>query len=219
MSLLHPRQLVIFEGDSMTRRNMLPSTDTWPLLRMNNWDHSWADLVEEWIFAQRPDLQIKCRQVAIGGSAIPDLENRYETQVKPHQPAWILFTLGTNDFSRGMSVDEFRARLTRYIETAQRDCGTRFFYAGGFLPMPSLDAANVEKVTQANDHYQAAREVVRASGGIVPEIGPIMKAKAELHYAASTYHSFYSDGTHFNSLGNHVLAGIVLEQLGIFRSI
>ena len=201
----------------MTRRSMPPSADTWPLLRMNNWDHSWADMVEEWIFAHRPDLQIKCRQAAIGGSTITDLENRYEPQVKPHRPAWILFTLGTNDFSRGIPVGDFRARLTAYIETAQRDCGTRFFYAGGYLPMPTLDAANVERVLNANGHYQAAREVVRASGGLAPEIGPMMKQKAELHYAASTFHSFYSDGTHFNSLGNHVLAGLVLEQLGIFQ--
>jgi lysophospholipase L1-like esterase len=200
----------------MTRRNIPPSADIWPLLRLNNWHRSWADLVEEWIFAHRPDLQIKCRQAAVGGSTIADLEARYEVQVKPHRPSWILFTLGTNDYSRGIPLDDFRARLIDYIQTAQRDSGARFFYTGGFLTMPGLPALEVPKITGAQPYFQAVRDVVCASGGIAPEIGEIMKEKAEQHFAASPYHTFYSDGSHFAPLGNHVLAGIVLEHLHIF---
>jgi lysophospholipase L1-like esterase len=116
MSILKPKQTLVFEGDSLTRRSMAPSADNWPLLRLNNWHHSWADLVEEWIFAHRPDLQIKCRQSAIGGSSIINLEERYEAQVKPHRPAWILLTLGSNDRNaRNIPVAEFRERFATCV--------------------------------------------------------------------------------------------------------
>lgn len=61
-----------------------------------------------------------------------------------------------------------------------------------------------------------AADVVRASGDLAPEIAKPFKEKAEQHFAASTYHNFYADGSHLNALGNHVLAGLVLEHLGLF---
>ena len=195
---------------------MLPNSDVWPLLRMNNWHRSWADLVEEWIFAHRPDLRLSSHQVAIGGSSIFELEARYETQVKVHAPDWILFTLGTNDCSRKIPLDDFRSRLTAYVARAQKDSGARFFYAGGMLAMPGLSAADAEHIGKSQAYCAIAREVVRASGGMTPEIGRIMKEKAELHFAASAFHSYYADGVHLGPLGNHVLAGIVLEELGVF---
>ena len=215
-ALLLPGQVMVFEGDSLTRRSMPPSMDNWPLLRMNQWDRSWADLVEEWVFAHRPDLQIKCRHAAVGGSTITGMESRYESCVKLHRPSWILFTLGTNDCTQKIGVKNFRNRLAAYIQTAHSDSAARFLYAGGFLPMPGLTAADVEKVNQAREYYDAAREAVIASGGIAVDVGLAMQKKAELHFAASTYHSFYADGTHLNALGNHVLAGLVMEMLGVF---
>lgn len=215
-NLLQPGQVLLFEGDSLSRRAMGASVNNWPLLRMNNWHRSWADLLEEWIFAHRPELEIRCHHVAIGGSTIADLEARYKTQVSPCLPSWIFLTLGTNDFIRGIGVDDFRSRLTTYIRTAQSEHGTRFFYLGGFLPMPGLPESETEVVEKLQGHFQAAREAVLASGGIAPDLGPLMKEKADRHFASSHFHSYYGDGLHFNALGNHVLAGLVMEELGLF---
>ena len=218
MTILQPKQTLIFEGDSMTRRSVAPCADNWPLVPMNNWNPSWADLVEEWIFAHRPDLQIKCRQTAIGGSSIIDLDHRYEEQVKPHRPAWIFLTLGSNDCNAcDIPVKVFRERFATYVSRAQTDSGARFFYAGGFLPMPGLVREEIRRIERCQDHYETARGVVRASGGLAPEIAGPLKHKAEQHFAASTYHTFYSDGVHLNALGNHVLAALLLEALGVFR--
>ena len=214
--VLKPGQSVVFEGDSMTRRSMMPSSDNWPLLRMNNWHRSYAELVEEWIFAHRPDLNIKCRHAAIGGSAVTDLHARYETQVKPQRPGWIIFTIGSNDCARGCSPADFESGLARYIEAAQRDSGARFLYAGDFEPMPGLAEESREHVARAKPYFEIARRLVIGSGGLAPGIGAALRAKAELHFAQSNFHSYYGDGVHLGALGNHVLAGLVLEALGVF---
>lgn len=195
---------------------MPPSADTWPLLRMNNWDHSYAEIVEEWLFANLPHLRIKCRHAAIGGSTTEDLHRRYEQQVKPQRPNWIVLTIGSNDYSRKVSLEQFSDSLERYITQAKADSGARFFYAGGFEAMPTMAEADRVRIAGAQPYYQAARALVRKHGGLAPEIGKAMRAKAEQHYEASTYHTFYSDGSHLCALGNHVLAGLVLQGLGAY---
>jgi len=213
-TILQPDQILVFEGDSLTRRAMHPSADNWPLLRMNNWHRSYAELVEEWLFAHRPDLRLKARHAAIGGSTIRDLHARYEIQVKPHSPSWIIFTLGTNDC--GTPLDDFEAELARYLDTARRSSGSRFLYVGGFEPMPGLGEAETRHLVEARLYYDTARRLVPAFGGLAPDFGAALRAKAELHFSQSPFHSYYGDGLHLSALGNHVLAGLVLEALGVF---
>lgn len=214
--LLQPDSILVFEGDSLTRRDMLPSADDWPLLRMNNWHRSYAELTDEWIFAHRPDLRIKCRHAAIGGSSIEELHARYESQIKPHRPAWIVFTLGTNDSARQIPLVTFESELARYLSTVARDAGTRCLYVGGLQPMPGLDAENISAISRSQPYSKSAARLVREAGGLAPEIGEALRIKAEQHYAASPFHTFYADGLHFNALGNRVIAGLVLEALGVF---
>ena len=159
--ILQPDQTLVFEGDSLTRRAMNHSADNWPLLRMNNWHRSCAELVEEWLFAHRPDLRLKARHAAIGGSNIHDLHARYETQVKPHSPSWIIFTLGTNDCVIGLDV--FEAELSRYLDTARGESGSRFLYVGGFEAMPGLgDARRAPTTTRpaaSSPHLVGSRRI------------------------------------------------------------
>lgn len=217
--LLKAGQVIIFEGDSLTRRSTPPSADIWPLLRMNNWHHSYAEIVEDWLFSNLPALNLKARHCAIGGSTIDDLLVRYETHVKPNHPDWIIFTLGTND-SRRMPLEAFREKLTAYVQTAQRDANTRFFFCGGFLPMPGLSSDEAARNADIQPFYNAAREVILASGGLAPLIGHAFLAKAQaLHAQCPEFHSVYGDGIHLNALGNNVLAGLVLQALGAYQQL
>lgn len=209
-------QVIVFEGDSLTRRSMGPSADNWPFLRMNNWHHSYAEILEEWLFANLPHLRIKCRHAAIGGSTTEELLARYEKHVKPHRPSWIILTIGTNDYSRGIPLEQFSNSLKSYILQAQKDSGARFLYAGGFEIMPGLPDGDKPRITAAQTYYHTARAIIREHGGLAPEIGRALREKAETHYASSTYHSYYSDGSHLNALGNHALAGLLLQALGAY---
>ena len=198
----------------MSRRSMLPSLDTWAFLRMNNWHHSYGEIAEEWLLANLPELQIRCRHAAVGGSTLEGMIARYETQVKPCEPRCIVFTIGGNDYSRQVPLDEFEGRLRDYIARAQRDSGARFLYAGGFRVMPGLGSAETAKIEGCQPYFELARRVVRESGGIDCDMGADLAEKAAALHALSPYHTFYSDGVHLNALGNHVLAGLVLKHLG-----
>lgn len=211
--------VLVFEGDSMTRRAVAPMASNWPLLRMNQWNHSWADIVSEWLFAMLPELNLKTLNGAIGGSTVDQVTERYATNVAPRKPAWIFLTLGTNDARVQMPLAGFREKLAAYIGRAAEDAGTRCFFVGGFPPLPGLADDQLERLRRAQDYFSAAREVVAASGGLAPDLGPSLRAKAESHYAASVMHAYYADGVHYNALGNTVLAGLVLERLGaVFAS-
>lgn len=217
--MLRVEQVLVFEGDSLTRRAMPPSADTWALLRLNNWDHSYAEIAEEWLFANLPHLRLKIRHCAVGGSGIRDLRGRYESQVKPLRPAWLIFSVGVNDAVRSLPLDEFRAELEAYVATALADQGTRCLYVGGFRVMPKLPRSEVDRLMTAQSYFEAARAIVRAHGGLAPDLGSALQRKAELHFEASPFHSHYSDGLHLSALGNAVLAGLVLQVLGAYAAL
>lgn len=214
--LLKPNDILVFEGDSLTRRQVPPCIDTWPLARIQGWDHSYSELVDEWLFVNLPALRLKSRHAAIGGSPMSAVADRYETQVKPQKPNWIVLTIGSNDAVRGVNLDAFAQCLTGYIQTAKRDSGARFIYAGGFLPMPGLTDEGKAKLELCQPFYEAARRVVRDSGGIAPPMGKAMLRQAEALYAWSTFNTFYADGVHLNALGNRVLASLVLQAMGAY---
>ena len=212
--LLAPQSTLVFEGDSMTRRSTGPSLDTWAFLRMNNWHHSYSEIVEEWLLANLPELRIKVRHAAVGGSTMEGMLARYEAQVKPCRPSCVVFSIGGNDCSCEVPLDKFEAQLRAYIAQAVADSGTRFLYAGGFPAMPGLGAIETEKIARSQPYFEIARRVVRESDGITDDMGAAMKEKADVLYELSSHHTFYSDGAHLNALGNHVLAGLALRQLG-----
>jgi len=213
-SLLKPNQMLVFEGDSLTRRQVPPCADTWPLSRINGWDHSYSEIVDEWLFVNLPAMRLKVRHAAIGGSTCESMTERYQTCVKPLKPDWIIITMGSNDATRGVKITTFVQTLTRYIETARQDSGARFLYAGGFLPMPGVTEEGRAKLERCQPYYKAAKQAVRSAGGIVPPMGDAMLRQAEALYATSPYHTFYADGNHLNGLGNRVLASLVVQALG-----
>ena len=55
--LLRRGQMIVFDGDSLTRRCGPPSYDNWPYLRLMNWQDSYADRVAEgpWVNGASPD--------------------------------------------------------------------------------------------------------------------------------------------------------------------
>jgi lysophospholipase L1-like esterase len=196
---------------------MPPCADTWPLARFNGWDHSYGEMVEEWLFVNLPSLRLKARHAAIGGSLMTAIADRYDTCVKPAKPNWVIITSGSNDAARGVPLQSFADTLTRYIEVAQRDSGARFLYAGGFLPMPGVTEEGRQKLEKCQPYFDAARRAIQASGGLTPPMGPAMLRRAEELYALSPFNTFYADGVHLNGLGNRVLASLVLEALGAYK--
>lgn len=209
------KQTVVFDGDSLTSRRMGPNREGWPLLSLNNWERTWADDVSRLLFAFRPDLGLRFHECAIGGSSCRELAERFDRFVLPYRPDWVLMTLGGNDSARDIPLTEFRERMTTYCQRVERECGGRVVFVSGFRPCPGQPNPDVDYHAKRNRYAKALAAVARETGHHFLDIGPGFVRQAKILYRQSTFHTFYSDGGHFNALGNLVLAGEVLRAFGV----
>jgi len=210
-----PRQTVVFEGDSLTALRRGQTHDQWPWLRISNNHRSWADTFSELVFAWRPDLALQFRLAAVGGSSCRELDERLEPVVAPLRPDWILLTLGSNDATREIPLDEFEATLRRYAARSA-EWGGRLVFLYNVQACPNASQAAIDKVEKRRPYYA----VEEALGAELPnvhliDIGSPLLEKARLHYDQYPGHSVYSDGTHFSNLGGMIVAGEVLKACGI----
>ena len=212
--LLQPGDCIVFDGDSLTSRRLRPNLDTWPYLRLMNWDGSYADHVADWLFCNRPDLRLSFRQAAIGGSIASECLARYDEAVKPHKPAWVVMTISTNDHNRHVPLKEFEAALTKYARRLKQDSGGRMMILAGFKPFPFLDADKLEFRERAK-YYQVIRKVLRQQDGLYVDVGTPLFQKARQLHKLWPGHTLYSDGCHLNAVGNAILTTQVLQALGV----
>lgn len=206
--------VIVFDGDSLTSRRMGPSRDTWPYLRLSNAEREYPEMVDEWLFCNRPDLQISCKVAAVGGSPCAAMLERFASTVAPQKPRVVIFTIGSNDHTLGVPVATFLGQLTDYCRRVQL-LGGKLLYISGMKPCPNLDEASRQRLDSRQDYYRAGMETVLQLGGHVLDIGDELKAKAEALAELYSGHTVYSDGQHFNAIGNSIIAALVLEKLGV----
>ena len=212
--LLEPEDLMLFDGDSLTSRRRGGSMDTWPYLRMMNWHQTWADEVERLLFALRPELDLRFRNAAISGSASIDLLEKFDHAVRPYSPDWVILTCGGNDLNRGIDLDDFRRNLSEYSRAVTEECDGRMAFLACWVPCPGAPEHKAEAYPRRAEYYGVLRELAEEFDGLYIDACPAMEEKAELLYEQSEAHTVYSDGGHFNELGNLIIAGEVLKAFG-----
>jgi lysophospholipase L1-like esterase len=213
--LLKPGQTIVFEGDSLTSRRMPPNLDTWPFLRLMNWHGSWADVISELLFCWRPDLNLKFRTAAVGGSSCRNLTERFERVVLPHRPDWVLLTLGGNDSAQQIPLTEFREKMTTYVRRVKKECSGRVAFISGFQPAPLYPKEKANLNARRQRYHRALKNIASREGALYIDAGTALKTRAQLLYRQSEYHTIYSDGGHFNAVGNIIIAGEVLRALHV----
>lgn len=212
--MLKQNDVIAFDGDSLTARRLGPSLNTWPYLRLSNWERQYPEMVDEWLFCNRPDLAITCRTAAIGGSTCKAMLDRFDAMVAPHKPSLVIFTIGTNDHSQGVPESTFLTQLTDYCGRVKA-LGARLIYISGMKACPNLDPESARQLDARQAYYRAAMATVRSLGEEVLDIGDTLKTKAESLVRLYPGHTVYSDGSHLNAIGNQIIATLVLEQLGV----
>ena len=212
--MLKHNEVIVFDGDSLTARRMGPSLNSWPYLRLSNWDRQYPEMVDEWLFCNRPDLAVTCKVAAIGGSTCKDRLERFDTMVRPHKPSLVIFTVGSNDDAQGVTTATFSAQLTDYVRRVQ-DLGGQVLYISGMKACPNLDAESARALDARQKFYQNGMDAVLSLQGQILDIGDIMKTKAEALVKLYPGHTVYSDGLHLNAIGNQIIATLVLEKLGV----
>jgi lysophospholipase L1-like esterase len=214
-SLLKPDQSILFDGDSLTSRRRPGSMDTWPFLDMMNWRDSYADEMARLLFCLRPDLRLSFRNVGIGGQSCRELAARFDEHVAPYKPEWIVMTLGGNDQARAIPIAEFKEKMDGYARRARDGRGGRTVFLGGFRPCPLAPEGSEERYAKRAPYYRAERAIARRHGGLYVDVGTPLQKKARALYKQSNTHTVYSDGGHFNSVGNTIIAAEALRALGV----
>jgi lysophospholipase L1-like esterase len=208
-------QTLLFEGDSMTSRLAPPAHDNWPFLRLMHWHRSYADIMQEWLFCNRPELDLKFRNSAVGGSSAGQILARFDAVVPVVRPDWIIMTTAHNDAAREIPLPQFREELTTYATRARDLCGARLFIVGGFAPCPGSPADHVERWPRLGGYYGVAREVAEAQQGAWLDLSEPLLAKTQALHRQCELHTIYSDGVHYNEVGNQIVAFLILEAMGL----
>jgi lysophospholipase L1-like esterase len=213
-----PSSTILFEGDSLTRFAGKPSLDTWAWMRMTGAHVGYPDKVGDWIFCHRPDLKLTLHTGAIGGSILADVLERFPAITAVYKPAIVVMTIGINDVNRGVTVGDFRRQGEEYCRKLQDLCGGRVMYLGNLRAAHGAGPDAPERFARAKPYSDALSEVVTAHGGLAVDLGTVLERKGAVIGQLWAGHTLYHDGTHFNPVGNEIVAGVVLRALGLMAT-
>lgn len=209
-SPLQPNDRILFEGDSLTaglKNNYA---------RQLGWDKTWAHRVDEWLFTHRPELNLEFQNFAVGGNSTRNFLARADAAVA-FQPTVVLFTIGTNDAIIGLSLEEFSANLSAWCDRLQAAGCRTLIHVGGFPLCPHSDADTRAVLERAHVYDTVAKAIVEARGGFQIHVAAYLLPRAESLKKKWPHHTIYSHGVHYNALGNELIAGAVLQRLGVWR--
>ena len=210
-----PGSTILFEGDSLTAFRVGPCLDTWAWQRLTGAHYGYPEKVGDWIFCHRPDLALTCRTGAVGGSTMADVLARFPLVTAGVRPAKVVMTIGGNDAARGVPLADFRRQVDEYCQRLHDLCAGRVLYLGPLAAAHGAAPDLAARRAVAQPHYRAAVEAVTAHDGLAVDLGAILVRRAADLARLWSGHTIYHDGGHFNQVGNEIVAGVVLQALGL----
>ncbi len=213
---LKKNQTIIIDGDSASNLRTGAGYTNWPYMRMMNWDRNWGDKFAELMFCWFPELNLKIRNVAVGGSKSYCILNRFDEFIKPNNPDWVFFTICGNDIAVKLSVKESQDNIEKYIKRVQDECGGNVVYISRFKPCPHISEKKIEGEEQRQERYAAIEETVAECGGFSIDVGTGLQEKAiELEKQWPGHMVYCADiDSHFNAIGHMMIAGEIMKALG-----
>lgn len=211
---LEKGQLIVIDGDSTNNRRIEKRPDTWPFLRMMNWDRVWPDVMAEMLFCWRAELALSFFNAAYGGSTCRDLATRLDRNVLARKPQWVIATVAGNDARMGIPLEEYRQTMTTYAKRITEEAGGQVLFFGFSEHAP--DYPNMKTLPARRAYYAVLSEIATNVKGVhFEDIGPRMAAKANCLREQYEGHTIYADGGHFNAIGHMIVAGEILRVFGV----
>jgi lysophospholipase L1-like esterase len=201
---------ILFEGDSLTRFAG-PGLDTWAWMRLTGAHYGYPEKIGDWVFCNRPDLNLSCRIGAIGGSILADVLERFPRIAAPVKPGIVVVTIGANDLARSVPIDLFRSQAEEYCTKLRDLCAGRVLYLGNVFG----GKCSAESLELGAQYFRNMSEVVEAHDGLAIDLGQILARKSAALTKLHDLHTIYHDGTHFNPVGHEIIASVVLRALGL----
>lgn len=212
-----PNQMVVFDGDSMTNRRSSGNPDTWPFLRLMNWDKPWPDMMAEMLFCWRPELNLTFFNAASGGSTCRGMAERFEERVKSRKPDWVIASVAGNDTRVGVPHDEYRQTMTTYVEDVLSWGGNVLLF-GLSQCGPDYPEEKAKSMDGRREFYAILNDIAESHEGVhFRDVGPGVSSKAHTLHSQHEIHTIYGDGGHFNAVGQLIMAGEILGLFGVVR--
>jgi lysophospholipase L1-like esterase len=204
----------VTDGDSLTNRRSAGRPDTWPFLRLMNWDKPWPDMMAEMLFCWRPELNLSFFNAASSGSTCRGMVERFESNVLAREPDWVIASVAGNDVRVGVPAEEFRSTMSAYADRLTDEAGARILFWGMSDCGPDYPKADTMEGRRA--FYAILSEIAEGTDGVhYADIGPRVAEKARILKQQSECHTIYGDNGHFNAVGNLIIAGEILRLFGV----
>lgn len=205
--LFHPRQKLLFIGDSITdcgRRDVAAP-----------YGNGYVSLVRALLLARHPDLGLGFANRGIGGDTVRHLAARWERDVVAERPDWLSVKVGINDVWRrfggnpreAVPLDEYRDTLDGLLRRAREATGARLILMEPYVIEP--DRAEPMRVEM--DRYCAA------VGGLAAEHDAVM-VRTQVAFDAVLAHTpagaWAEDRVHPGLPGHAIIALAWLRAAG-----
>lgn len=208
--LFKPGQTIAFEGDSHTSRSG-DERHSWSYLRLNHWDQTWPNAVEDWYFCNKPQLELKFRNAGIGGSTIEDLLARYDRTIAKIRPNWVFLTTGSND-SRRLTLEAYEKGLETYAKKLRDDFKARIIVVDLYDKV--LWRADDSEDAKRQLFMAAARKIIAKYDGLYVDVSKALAANAGAIKKGWDGHTVMADGGHLNAVGAQMVGTQVLQAIG-----
>jgi lysophospholipase L1-like esterase len=217
MPAVKPGDHLVFEGDSVTSRESRRHRGTWPYLRLIHCHRTWPDVFTELAFCWRAELRLKFTITAAGGSSCRAIADRYESDVQPLKPDWIVMTTGGNDVRLEIPPEEFGQILGDYGRRAHADSGAQVVFVPGWCEAPHRpEKMQMPRIQPYYDQLAALAEQHAFLHWL--DIRDAVTGAGRALYEQWSGHSLFSGpDNHYNEIGATVIAGAVLEGLGLLQ--
>jgi lysophospholipase L1-like esterase len=168
--------------------------------------------MSEWLFCNRPELQLRFHITAVGGSALRDVMKRYEPMIKPMRPDWLVLTISANDQAQQVPLKDFAAQADELCGKLTADSGGRVVWVDTGPP-----PGETEERRAARDSYRKAMAdaVARHKGITVPVEDVLLRKGAALAESWSGHTIGTGADGHLNIIGAEIVSTQVLQALGV----
>jgi lysophospholipase L1-like esterase len=227
-------QFVAFLGDSLTQHlvavsdRMETQTDGLPpvgtSVRVDRHEHrGWTAMLASRIHLAYPERRIRYFNAGIGGHSSRQMVARFEADILPHHPQWLLLSAGVVEVRRvyqpdrapdRVSLDEYVANLTAMATRALNSNMEVILLEPTPHARPVTDGpghVTLEDVNTLTRQYAAAmRQVAQEMGvGFVSLFGEFLRIERHLAVDAS----LYADEVHLNARGDMLYSQLVYQYL------
>ena len=229
-------QLVVFLGDSITEHLvavndwMETQTDGLPPIGtsvcVDRHEHrGWTAILANRIHLSYPERRIRYVNAGIGGHSSRQMLARFETDVLPHHPHWLLLSAGVVEVRRTYQPDHTQDRvpLDEYVDNLTR-MTTRALNSNIQVvllePTPharpvSEGPADVtlEDVNTLTRQYASAMTQVAQNAGV--GFVPLFEEFLNIEHHLAGKASLYADEIHLSALGDLLYSQMAYQYLDV----